>query len=336
MNFSHYKGLIDSDSVQRFVFSQGNRPAAEGRDGSLTYLSEAFLFDEDMASIIEEINLCKDSSDSDFFILDGKKYSFQKLQLKDSSQVFVYPENKEEINWNDLLIPGYISDWVESRSGILIFYGSDEAFVEKVRLAFAKKRAEVSRGTSLIFVGSEVESHVSNEGHFLLTSKDEEGFLNQKSNVQFDFYSFKSDSSVVGLKKTLQLADKGSLILTNSYWGDAAKVWAEVYECFSVQSLREFFFESTIGFVGVKQAESKNLGSEVIFEAFPVPKHEGLLDLKMNEQLSLLKKHIQKEGVSFNQSLHSLVLKRKITLDSAYKISSDPEELNTFLSQSGI
>lgn len=336
MNFSHYKGLVDAEKVHRFVFAQGNRPAVEGNDGSLTYLSETFLFDEDMASILTEIESSKDPSEPNIFFIDGGRYSFQKLSLKDSAQVYVYPENEVGLNWNELLIPGYVDDWIEAKSGVVVFYGSDVAFVEKVRLAFSKRRTEVVKGSSVLFTSSLSGSHVSNEGHFLSTSTDEAGFLNTETDFKFDFYSFNSDLNALGGSRVLRLADKGSFVLINSIWGDLSKVWAELYDAFDSESTRDFFFESVVGFVGVKQAETKSAEGEVIFEAFPMLSSDEIADCSIKEQLKKVKDHVKKDGVSFNQSLHSLVLKRKISLDSAYKISSDPEELNSFLSQSGI
>lgn len=336
MNFSHYRGLVESRKVHKFVFAQGNRPAAEMLDGQLDYLSETFLFKEDMAAIHDEILSSLDADDKSVFFIDGKRYTYQELKLKDTSQISVYPKGMDEMSWEDLLVPGYVNDWVEARSGIIVFYGSDASFLEKVRLLFSKKRTEVMSGTSLVFSSALSADQISKEGHFLTSSTDEKGFLSLESGVKFDSYIFNTDINAIGGERLLRISDKGSLVAMNSYWGDISKVWAELSNSFETATSREFFFESVIGFVGVKKADADNSQGEVVFEALPMPKGGSFLELSFKEQLQKIKESVKKEGVSFNQSIHSLVLKRKLSLDSAYKVSPDPEELNVFLSESGV
>ncbi|MGH1469015.1 MAG: hypothetical protein ACRBBP_09075 [Bdellovibrionales bacterium] len=336
MNFSHYKGLVGNEKVQRFVFAQGNRPAAEMEDGQIDYLSETFLFKEDMDAIYEEISASLDLEDRSVFFIDGKRFTYQELKLKDTSQILIYPKETTEMVWTDLLIPGYVNDWVEARSGIIVFYGSDADFLEQMRLSFSKRRTDVVKGTSIVFSSALSAEQVSSEGHFLTASIDEEGFLSSDSQLNFDSYSFSGDVSKVDGKRVLRLADKGSLVLLNSHWGDISKVWAELSTAFDDENIKNFFFESVVGFVGVKKAESANVQGEVIFEALPMLRQDELMKLPVQEQLKKIKSLVNTDGVSFNQSIHSLVLKRKLSLESAYKVSSNPEELNKFLSESGV
>ncbi len=336
MNFSHYKGLVGNEKVQRFVFAQGNRPAAEMEDGQVDYLSETFLFKEDMDAIYEEISASLDTEDKSVFFIDGKRFSYQELKLKDTSQILIYPKETTDLVWTDLLIPGYVNDWVEARSGIIIFYGSDVDFLEQIRLSFSKRRTDVVKGTSIVFSSALSSEHISQEGHFLTSSIDEDGFLSSNSQLKFDSYSFNGDVEAVKGKRVLRLADKGSLVILNSHWGDISKVWAELSSAFDDENIKNFFFESIVGFVGVKRAESTDVQGEVIFEALPMLRQEELMKLSLQDQIKKVKELVNKDGVSFNQSIHSLVLKRKLSLDSAYKVSSNPEELNKFLSESGV
>ncbi len=336
MNFSHYNGLIKNKKVHKFVFAQGNKPAAQMVDGHIDYLSETFLFKEDMDAIYEEILTFIDPQDKSIFFLEGHRFSFQELSLGDTSQIVIYPQKTAEIVWADLLIPGYVNDWVEAGSGVIVFYGSDVEFLQRIRLSFAQKRTEIVKGSSIVFTSTSSSTYVSKEGHFLTTSINEDTFLSLSSKIKFDAYSFKSDILKIGGSKVLRIADKGSLVILNSHWSDISKVWSELYNAFENESMRDFFFDSVIGLIGVKQADSNNIHGEVVFEAFPMLNQEKLLTLSLKNQLKEVRELVKKEGVSFNQSLHSLVLKRKLSLDSAYKISSDPEELNKFLSECGV
>ncbi len=336
MNFSHYNGLMKNENVHKFVFAQGNKPAVEMVDGHIDYLSETFLFKEDMDAIHKEILTFIDPKDKSIFFIDGDRFSFQELNLGDTSQIVVYPQEATQIVWTDLLIPGYVNDWVEAGSGVIVFYGSDTEFLEKIRLSFAQRRTETVKGSSIVFTSTSSNTHVSKEGHFLTTSVHEDGFLNLDSKIKFDTYSFKSNILKIGSLKVLRITDNGSLVILNSHWGDISKVWSELYNAFEDESMRDFFFNSVIGFIGVKQAGSNNIQGEVVFEAFPMFNQEKLLALPLKNQLKEVKALVKTDGVSFNQSLHSLVLKRKLSLDSAYKVSSDPEELNKFLSECGV
>lgn len=336
MNFSHYKGLVKSENVHRFIFAQGNRPAVEMLDGHLDYLSETFLFKEDMESIQNEISVAVDLDDKNVFFIDGKRYVHQSLELSDTAQICIYPKGLDDQSWMDLLVPGYLNDWVEARSGVVVFYGSDASFLEKVRTLFLKRRIELTSGTSLAFSSALTGGQVSKEGHFLTSSTDELGFLKEQTDLNFDSYFFNTDINTVGGEKILRLADKGAFVAINSCWGDLSKVWAELSGAFPSDTSRDFFFSSIIGFVGIKKADADNIQGETVFEALPMPKDKSFLDLPFKGQLEEIKDLVKKDGVSFNQSLHSLVLKRKLSLDSAYKASSDPEELNAFLSASGV
>ena len=83
MNFSHYLGLVESEKVDKFIFAQGNRPAAKLNDGQTQLLSEVFLFKEDLDAIINEINdLSQPAMDKRVFYLNGKRFSFESLKIK--------------------------------------------------------------------------------------------------------------------------------------------------------------------------------------------------------------------------------------------------------------
>lgn len=336
MNFSHYKGLVKNEKVHRFIFAQGNRPAAELLDGQVEYLSETFLFKEDMKSIMDEVSGIVDPASPTNFFMDGLKYSYKTLTLADTSQIVIYPKENLEFDWADLQIPGYVNDWAEAQSGILIFYGSDFDFVEKVRLSFAKRRTEVVKGSSIVFSSKRLENMVSNEGHFLTCSTDEAGFLQADSNMSFDSYSFVGDPSSLDSGKLLRVADRTALIVMNSYWSDLEKVWSEISRNIEDDNVRNLFFKNIIGFVGVKKVESQDAQGRVVFEAVPMMQPADFEGLSFSEQVTNLKGALKQQGVSFNQSIHSLVIKRKISLDNAYKVSADPEELNRFLSESGV
>jgi Tfp pilus assembly ATPase PilU len=338
MNFSHYHGLVETEKVKRFIFVQGNRPAAELIEGQIEYLSETFLFKEDMLAILSEIESSLDpDAQSDHFFLDGKRFSFKKLILRDSMQITVKAHEVDALSWSDMQIPGYLNDWLEAKSGLLIFYGSDVNFVESIRMAFSQKRAETLEGSSLVFMSEQSAALSSPEKHFLTASCDEETFLQKGSHIKFGSYSFQGDLLSVGGQKALKTADQGSLVIVNSFWSDIAGVWSDIFKAFDDENFRNLFFENVVGFVGVKEVEAVAQGpSSVVFEVLPMPQVNEIQGLSFKDQVQKVKKTLKTDGVSFNQSIHSLVIKRKMSLDDAYKASPDPEELNQFLSESGV
>jgi len=338
MNFSHYLGLVEVKKVEQFIFAQGNRPAAQLDDGQIHLLSEVFLFKEDLESIQAEIlNLTGAYSSQKNFFLNGSQFKFEILDLTDCATIHVKPLNEKEFTWQEFLAPGYVQDWVESGAGLIVFYGADPRLVEDVRLSFAEQRIHRMAGKSLVFSSGPALDSVSDGEHFISSSSDESGFLTAfDSAPDFDAYFFKSDIEAVGARKLARLTDRGAFVALNSFWSDIDAVWTELFSHLKDDPFRDLSLKSILGFVGVRSAESADGKRSVVFEALPVSNLHELASLKKEEQLEKLRLLLKNQGVSFNQSLHSLVLKRKISLESAYSSSSQPEELNTFLSESGL
>ena len=88
MNFSHYLGLVSDEKVQKFIFAQGNRPAAKLSNGEIKLLSETFLFKEDLESILNEVQTLASSHQGSFY-LNGQLFKFENLSLKDSAVVHI-------------------------------------------------------------------------------------------------------------------------------------------------------------------------------------------------------------------------------------------------------
>jgi|GEM_PF-3285068 len=338
MNFSHYLGLVESERVEQFIFAQGNRPAAKLDDGQIHLLSEVFLFKEDLESIHDEItDLSSLDAQRRIFYLNGKQFKYEILSLKDSMTVCIKPVQPNELDWKTFLTPGYVQDWIESGAGLVVFYGADEELVEEVRLSFAEQRIQRTEGKSLVFSSGPALNEVSEGKHFITSSSDEPGFLEAMEKApKFDAYFFKSDLKKIGVEHLVRLSDRGAFVAFNSFWKDIDVVWTELMTSLDENAYKSFLLDSIIGFVGVRSVKSTDGKKSIVFEALPVKGLKQISNLKSSEQIDKLKKLLKAEGVSFNQSLHSLVLKREISLENAYTASSNPEELNTFLSDSGI
>lgn len=337
MNFSHYLKRVDGETVDKFIFAQGNKPAAQLKNGQIKLLSEVFLFKDDLDSILTEVTeLSGRENTNSVFYLEGGCYQYESLKLADSTMVNVYPINQKEMSWGDFLTPGYINDWLMSETGLLVFYGADKKLIEEVRLSFVEQRIQKIKGSSLAFSSTSQLEEAANQEHFLTSSIDEQGFLNQSHSLDFDSYFFKGDLPSLNQDKILKFSDRGSFVVFNSFWSQLSSVWSEIENLIKDKHYKKLFVESIIGFIGVKKAESADGTSKVVFEVLPFTGAGDILNLEKREQEKAISDLLKKEGVSFNQSLHSLIMKRKVSLESAYKVSPDPEELNLFLAEAGV
>jgi hypothetical protein len=338
MNFSHYLGLVKSEKVEQFIFAQGNRPAAKLDDGQTRLLSEVFLFKEDLESIQKEIlELSGPNYTNKTFYLEGARFKFEALNLSDSITICIKQIHTRDWDWKNFLTPGYVQDWIESGAGLVVFYGSDADLVEEVRLSFAEQRIQRIAGKSLVFSSGPALDEVSDGQHFITSSSDESGFLEKlNESPKFDAYFFKSDIKTIGGENLVRLSDRGAFVAFNSFWRDIDAVWTDLMSSLGDEFYKDFVLKSIIGFVGVRAATSSEGKRSVVFEAIPVASLQELSELKKADQIKSLSNLLKTQGVSFNQSLHSLVLKRQISIESAYATSSNPEELNEFLSDSGM
>jgi len=338
MNFSHYLGLVENEKIEQFIFAQGNRPAAKLEDGQTRLLSEVFLFKEDLEAIQNEIiDLSGPDAERKIFYLNSAQFKYEILSLSDTTTICIKQIHSRDWNWKNFLTPGYVQDWTESGSGLVVFYGSDPDLVEEVRLSFAEQRIQRIAGKSLVFSSGPALDEVSDGKHFITSSSDEKGFLSKiQSSPLFDAYFFKSDIKNIGGENLVRMSDRGAFVVFNSFWSDIDAVWADLSNSLDKKFYKDFVLKSIIGFVGVRAATSNDGKKSIVFEALPVNDLQELSTLETGEQVKRLKTLLKSKGVSFNQSLHSLVLKRKISVESAYATSSNPEELNEFLSDSGM
>jgi hypothetical protein len=337
MNFSHYLKQVENEPFKKLIFAQGNKPAALLKNGQTKLLSELILYKEDLESILSEIQSFSDQNNSDFiFYLDGHRYKYELLKLQDTISIGVDLLESSVSPWNNFLIPGYINDWLMSESGILLFYGSDKKLVEKVRLSFVEQRIKKTKGSSLVFSSSHAVDMSSKEDHFLTLSTDEKGFLNCEDSFEFDSYFFKGDLPSVDFKKVLSFSDRKSFVSLNSFWSQLTSVWSELESSLKDKHFKHLFAESLVGFIGVTEAESQSGEGHIAFEVLPFTNLKNIFKFEFEEQTQKINDVLKKEGVSFNQSLQSLVLKRKVTMESAYHVSPDPEELNSFLGEAGV
>jgi len=337
MNFSHYLKQVESEPFKKLIFAQGNKPAALLKNGQTKLLSELILYKEDLESILDEIQNLSDQNTTDFvFYLDGHRYKYELLKLQDTISIGVDLLDSNISSWDKFLIPGYINDWLMSESGVLLFYGADKKLVEDVRLSFVEQRIKKTKGSSLVFSSSHAVDMSSKEDHFLTLSTDEKGFLNYEDSFEFDSYFFKGDLKSVDFKKILGFSDRKSLVSLNSFWSQMSSVWSELESSLKDKHFKHLFAESLIGFIGVTEAESKTGESHIAFEVLPFANLKSIFKFDFEQQIQKIESALKEEGVSFNQSLQSLVLKRKVTVESAYQVSPDPEELNSFLGESGV
>ena len=95
---------------------------------------------------------------------------------------------------------------------------------------------------------------------------------------------------------------------------------------FQNDELKKLLLQETLGFVGVKTITDVHGAKRSIFEVMPIEKEAQRSD-------SLSVKSFDKSGLTFNQFLYSMLLKREIGLKEAYSCSLDPEGLNVLLDE---
>lgn len=342
MNFSHYFNMANKERALKFTFVKDNRPFVEYQSADSEALSEVALYSEDLEEIKKEILSLSEGApvnDRGVFYFSGNKYSYNFLDLQDSSAIEVHFVNQEKLEWKDFLAPGYLNDWLEAKKGILVFYANQNEALDLFRKEFLSKRASLTLGKSLIFSSrmSEEALMSHNEEHFVLASKNEKLFFEEKSaSMFFNYYSFERELEDLPLSSVLKLSDKGSLVSIISEWSSLEQVWLQLQALLSSNLQKNFFSELILGFVGLKLVESKSGGKDFVFELLPFTEKETLLELSPKEQKEKITKLLRVKGISFNQSLHSLILKRRVKLDVAYEASPDPEDLNKMLAASGV
>lgn len=329
MNIESY---IERDGFKKLTLAQGNRPVVFLENGELDYLSELVLDKDEIELTLKaaglEVHLESFSTESTFY-KNGCEFLVKSLCFPDSIKVEVSRvESLHSESLRNLNLPGYVTDWAQARKGLIFFYGSDYDLLDEIKLSFLQERATHVKGSTLLVRGH--DPRLSGlKGHFFTTTQDE-SFLNEEDfrSLDFNAYMLSKDFHLYDPLKLLRLVEKGALILIHSPWSSLDKFLFSFNAWTSEnKELKRVLLEETLGFVGVRTIMDIHKAKRPIFEVMPV--EEGL---KESEQLSA--RSFDKSGLTFNQFLYSMLLKREISLKEAYSCSLDPEGLNILLDES--
>jgi Tfp pilus assembly ATPase PilU len=329
MNIESY---IERDGFKKLVLAQGNRPIIFLENGDLDYLSELVLDHDEIALALKalgfEEHLNSFSTESTFY-KNGCEFLVKCLRFKDSLKVEVLRvEDLHSESLNSLNLPGYVTDWAQARKGLIFFYGPDYNVLDEVRLSFLQERASNVKGSTLIVRGHDPRL-LGLKGHFFTVTQDE-SFLNEDEFKSLDFnaYMLSKDFHLYDPLKLLRLVEKGALILIQSPWTSLDKFLFSFNSWTSEnKDLKRILLQETLGFVGARSITDIHKAKRPIFEVMPVEED-------IENEKNLTAKSFGKTGLTFNQFLYSMLLKREISLKEAYSSSIDPEGLNSLLDES--
>lgn len=329
MNIESY---IERDGFKKLTLVQGNRPVVFLESGELDYLSELVLDYDEIKLALQaaglEQHLDGFNVESTFY-KNGCEFLVKSLCFSDSIKVEISRvEDMHAEGLKSLNLPGYVTDWAQARKGLIFFYGPDYNVLDEIKLSFLQERASHVKGSTLLVRGHDPKlSGV--KGHFFTTTQDE-SFLNEDDfwSLDFNAYMLSKDFHLYDPLKLLRLVEKGALILVQSPWSSLDKFLFSFNSWTSNnKDLKRILLQETLGFVGARSITDIHQAKRPIFEVMPV--EESIESLS-----ELTAKSFDKSGLTFNQFLYSMLLKREISLKEAYSNSLDPEGLNTLLDES--
>ena len=323
---------VGRNGFKKLILAQGNRPVVFFENGELDYLSELSLDYDEIKLTLKasglESHLNTFSYESTFY-KNGNEFLVKSLCFSDALRVEIH---KVEILHSESLrnmnLPGYVVDWAQARRGLIFFYGSDYNVLDEIKLSFLQERSSNIKGSTLLVRGHDPKLP-GVKGHFFTTTQDE-NFLNEEEFKSLDFnaYMLSKDFHLYDPLMLLRLVEKGALILIHSPWSSIEKFLFSFNNWTSKNSeLKEILLQETLGFVGVKTITDLHKAKRPIFEVLPVEE-----DIKKTANLN--PRSFDKRGLTFNQFLYSMLLKREISLKEAYSCSLDPEGLNSLIDES--
>lgn len=336
MNIEKY---ISQENFEKLVFAQGNQPVVFLSTGEQTNISELSLEGSDVTSALKSLEI-KEFSFNDLplgvfntvFFRHGHAFSLKSYKFSDNIKFEISKvKSTQDRDLSTFFVPGYVKEWAHANKGILFFYGESKSLVDEIRLSFIKERGLNKSGSSLVFRESDPEL-ISRSDHFY-TFTDDNSFLDSVDTGLLDFttYSLSKNFNQFSPVKILELSQTFSLITLSSVWRDFDKFWYSFKTwCGQETELRNLIMQETLGFVGVKTVDNKNGRRIPFFEVTP-------FDQSARTEIS--EKNLntfRNSGLSYNQSLYNLLIRREVELAEAYRVSTDPEELGAMLDKSEV
>ena len=326
------ESYIEWNGFKKLTLAQGNRPVVFLENGEFNCFSELVLDQDEIRLALEgaglEEHLEVFSRESTFY-KNGREFLVKSLCFPDSIKVEISRvESLHSESLKNLNLPGYVTDWAQSRKGLIFFYGSDYDALDEIKLSFLQERSACVEGSTLLVRGHDPKLS-GLKGHFFTTTQDE-SFLNEEDfrSLDFNAYMLSKDFHLYDPLKLLRLVEKRALILIHSPWSSLDKFLFSFNTWTSGnRELKRILLEETLGFIGVRMITDIHKAKRPIFEVMPV---EG--EMQKSEQLSV--RSFNKSGLTFNQFLYSMLLKREVSLKEAYSSSLDPEGLNILLDES--
>jgi len=329
MNIDSY--LEHAAGVQKLLLAEGNRPVAYFNNDKIEYMSELVLDNGEIRHVLKSLGLeshLQEITNESLIYKGASQYLVKTLNLNDSIRIEI-TKNQDVIvsDLNKLSLPGYVADWAQSRKGLIFFYSSDIEVSSNVRYSFIQNRAQNTVGSTLV-VSKNSPQISCLKGHSVTLTNDE-SFLGEDclNSLDFNTYSLSKDFNTYDPLNLLRLVEKGALILLQSPWSSLEKFIYSL-NTWSSQSdgLSKLLLQETLGFVGVKSIFDVHRVKRPIFEVMPLDDEELISGPLKASSFSGM-------GLSFNQYLYTLLLKREVSLKDAYSCSLDPEGLNSMIDE---
>jgi len=330
---------LSQDKFEKIVFAQGNQPMVFFSSGEKLSTSELELESSDIFSELKSLELKELVIDKlpigiskTIFFRFGLSFELKCYKFLDNFKFEISKINSsQDKDLNNFFVPGYVKEWAHSKRGVLFFYGESKELVDEIQLSFIKERGLNKPGSSLILTENDPEL-ISRQDHFYTFTNDNK-FLETVDTGLLDFttYLLSKNFNQYTPFKILELSQTSSLITLSSIWRDFDKFWYSFKTWFGSETdLRSLLMQETLGFVGVKTVRNKN-GKKIPF--FEVTPFDQSGDSKVtDDNLSAFRQ----AGLSYNQSLYNLLIRREIELSEAYMVSTDPEALSLMLDKSEV
>lgn len=330
---------IGQDKFKKLVLAQGNPPVVFLSTGEYSSVSQLSLEKNEVLSFLKDLelkelsikNLPHGFSKATFF-RHGNKFLLKTYNFTDNLKIEILKiESEIEKDLNSFFVPGYVKEWAHANKGILFFYGESKNLVDEIRLSFIKERGLKKPGASLVFRENDPEL-ISRDDHFYTFTNDND-VLDSLDTGLLDFttYSISKNFNQFDPFKILELSQNASLITLSSVWRDFDKFWYSFKSWFGQDTeLRGLIMQETLGFVGVKTVLNKDGKFIPFFEVIPFDQsgYKKITEENLDD--------FRKSGLSYNQSLYNLLIRREVELAEAYRVSTDPESLGAMLDKSEV
>ena len=320
--------IQDSESVQ-LILSQGQRPVIV-KSGKVEFLDEAFLSENAFVQTVDELKKLWDLPEgqkksilhtkSDIrFELDLSDYEQGSVEIKGAKK----PQSDAAIDqW-----PEYLLDWANLESGIVIIGSRDSKVGSRAKMQYFNKLNR-THNKVLNYFENQSKSFLLSQKSFV-RAYEKDYFLSYQVNEKEVVFVDLEDK--LDFIKVLECAKKGALVFCTSQGFDLTDLLYEFQNQYQdiewkrfVRMLKGILFLSSI---------DKNLHLPVSLRLHDENRSEIFENSILNEES--LVKELDFQTSSLEHVLLNQILKKKISMDGAFKLSSRPKLLDKMLEKTG-